>query len=445
MFGRPILALLLCGIPLPALSQDTLTVGANVWVSRERAELVQVEPILAADPADPNRLVVAAIGLRHPFAPDWQDHQTIVVYQSENGGRSWSHRAVAALPDSWSAGDPWLAWLEDGGLILSAIAGEAITRQGDPPARARLFHSDDGGRTWDSGGRTPFAVNSAEDHPVLAIGYGGSEHVLYAVATHATSREEGVDVARIGVPSLEATPVTPLRPTLEQVNLGGAVVRPGNELVVSFFSMRPPRSLWSSRRDPITGSWSETRIRESILPVGFPSLAVDPSSVPFAGRVYSVWVESEDQVARVLLAWSDDGGATWSAPTQVHADGSRVLRTLPVVAVAPDGAVGVVWQDRRNAEGRECSDLYGAVSTDGGASFIPEVRVSSETVCPGDYEQNGAAAARFRLGGGDYQGLAATGPGAFQAVWSDSRTGRYQLWTAWLQVQQETDGQTTVP
>ncbi len=105
----------------------------------------------------------------------------------------------------------------------------------------------------------------------------------------------------------------------------------------------------------------------------------------------------------------------------------------------------MVWQDRRNAEGRECSDLYGAVSTDGGASFIPEVRVSSETVCPGDYEENGAAAARFRLGGGDYQGLAATGPGTFQAVWSDSRTGRYQLWTAWLQVQQETDGQTTVP
>lgn len=433
MIGRAVLWMTCWWIPLPAWGQGTVSVGPNVWLSRANPAVVQAEPVIAVDPRHPSRLVAAAIGLRRPHAHDWQDHQTILVYRSEDGGASWLPVPLAALPDSWTAGDPWLAWLPDGQVILSAIAGGAITRRGDPPARARLFLSTDGGRQWDRGGHAPFPSGSAEDHPVLAVGRRGAELAVYVLATHAGSTAAGIDVVAVGTSGADVESIPPIRLSRAQINLGGAVVGRDGELIVSYYSMRPPRSLWAARYDRARASWTEAVLRDTILPAGFPALAVDSSEGPFAGRVYGAWVEGDDQAGmRVFVSWSDDSGGTWSAPTRVHADTSRVARTLPVVAVAPDGAVGVVWQDARNAGGRDCFDLYGAISTSGGASFLPEARVSSETACAGSFEQNGAAAARFRIGGGDYLGLVGVGPQAFQAVWADTRMGRYQIWTARL-------------
>jgi hypothetical protein len=398
-------------------------------------DVVQVEPTIAVDPADPGRMIAAAIGLRQPHAPDWQDHQTLVVYGTEDGGSTWTHRAVGALPESWTAGDPWLAWLAGGRALLSGIAGTAITRQGETSARARLFVSHDDGVTWEGGGDTPFQPGLAEDHPVLASGEVAGQTVIYAVATHAASRYEGIDVARVGPTGERLELLPPLRFDGGIVNLGGAVVDASGLPVVSFFSMSPPRSLWAGRFDASTGTWSVSTISESILPVGFPPLAAGPAGRDRGARIYAAWVESDDQVSmRVLLASSADGGASWSVPTQVHHDMGAVVRTLPALAVAPDGAVAVVWQDQRHADGRQCFDLYGTVSTDAGSTFMPEVRISTATACVGDFQSNGAAAARFRLGGGDYQGLVALGPSTFQAVWSDARTGRYQVWTARLRV-----------
>ena len=127
-------------------------------------------------------------------------------------------------------------------MILSAIAGEAITRQGDAPARARLFHSADGGRTWARPGSTPFTPLSAEDHPVLAVGRRNGEVVAHAVATHATSEQNGIDVAPVRVSPGEAESIPPLRPDREQLNLGGAVVGTTSDLIVSVSSMSPARS-----------------------------------------------------------------------------------------------------------------------------------------------------------------------------------------------------------
>lgn len=43
-------------------------------------------------------------------------------------------------------------------------------------------------------------------------------------------------------------------------------------------------------------------------------------------------------------------------------------------------------------------------------------------------------AERFEAGG-DYYGLAARPGGSFRAVWADSRTGVFQLWTDRLEVE----------
>lgn len=99
-------------------------------------------------------------------------------------------------------------------------------------------------RRFPTGGQTPFPASSAEDHPVLAARWADHQASAYVVATHATSRGEGVDAVQIGMPDLVgASPVTPLRPVVGQVNLGGAVVHPGGDLIVSFYSMPSGRTV----------------------------------------------------------------------------------------------------------------------------------------------------------------------------------------------------------
>jgi hypothetical protein len=58
--------------------------------------------------------------------------------------------------------------------------------------------------------------------------------------------------------------------------------------------------------------------------------------------------------------------------------------------------------------------------------------VSNATSCP-DVPQNKGAFALFDAGG-DYSGLAATSDGLFHVVWSDARSGIYQLRTSTVNV-----------
>jgi hypothetical protein len=56
------------------------------------------------------------------------------------------------------------------------------------------------------------------------------------------------------------------------------------------------------------------------------------------------------------------------------------------------------------------------------------VRVSEGAPC-NDTPKNAKMLKRFEYGG-DYFGLAADRDGVFQLLWSDSRNGVYQLWSA---------------
>jgi hypothetical protein len=104
--------------------------------------------------------------------------------------------------------------------------------------------------------------------------------------------------------------------------------------------------------------------------------------------------------------------------------------------------VGVAWWDSRNHEGTACWDIYFAASADGGKSFSPGMRVTSETFCPDTpgnvvRSRQGSGvfpvARRWRFGG-DYMGITAAADGRFHLMWADSRTGVYQIWTTAVEV-----------
>jgi hypothetical protein len=100
----------------------------------------------------------------------------------------------------------------------------------------------------------------------------------------------------------------------------------------------------------------------------------------------------------------------------------------PTVAVNHEGAVGISWVDCQEDEAGKKDDLYFTVSTDGGRTFRKPARitdVSSDPRTPG----NADVANKFP-GGGHYLGMAARADGSFQLVWSDSRSGIFQLRTS---------------
>ncbi|MCE7930800.1 MAG: exo-alpha-sialidase [Xanthomonadales bacterium PRO6] len=122
---------------------------------------------------------------------------------------------------------------------------------------------------------------------------------------------------------------------------------------------------------------------------------VDNSGGPRDGRVYVAFTDENAAAgspgngggsaaashAWIQVVYSDDQGMTWTVATTPHstADQTTVDRFQPWMDVDGLGNVHVGWQDTRNSGAgvRHKADWYYATSTDGGATWIDETRVSS--------------------------------------------------------------------
>ena len=124
---------------------------------------------------------------------------------------------------------------------------------------------------------------------------------------------------------------------------------------------------------------------------------------------------------------------------------------LPAIAVSDSGVVGVMWLDTRASADDDVYDVYFSTSLDGGRTFLPAVRVSSENSRPAGPGNVRPGLSRLRYRGdtlvmdflsgysrwrdvGDYIGLTADAKGVFHPVWPDSRDGTFQLQTARIEL-----------
>jgi hypothetical protein len=145
---------------------------------------------------------------------------------------------------------------------------------------------------------------------------------------------------------------------------------------------------------------------------GIPAIAVDG-----AGTVYIVYSATDPfDVVDVYLVRSTDRGRTWSAPLLVNDDGTATDQWAPSVAVAANGVVGVMFYDRRNDPANINTDVYLAQSSDGGMSFMPNLRITNVSSPPlADFETR-LPWDEF----GDYIQVVAQG-NAFYMAWGDNR------------------------
>lgn len=118
----------------------------------------------------------------------------------------------------------------------------------------------------------------------------------------------------------------------------------------------------------------------------------------------------------VYVRYSDDDGATWSAPVLVAGGGDGQIQFWPTVSVQPDGDVVVTYNDSVEAGGTSLVDVFTATSIDGGVTFGPPLRVTEVTT---DW---GGTATNIVPNFGDYIFTVSTG-NKDHVTWADGRNG----------------------
>jgi cysteine-rich repeat protein len=163
--------------------------------------------------------------------------------------------------------------------------------------------------------------------------------------------------------------------------------------------------------------------REDTIELG--TLAVDLSNGAHRGNVYAVWVEREaagGEKRDVFMATSTNQGGSWTTPVRVNDDPPGNDQVMPWVSVNGQGVVEPVWYDYRNWRGMHTADLYSARSTDGGATFAANYRITTAPTswfCPLTLTPN------F----GDYIGSVSQGSD-FYPAWADGRRGDIDAYAA---------------
>ena len=156
-----------------------------------------------------------------------------------------------------------------------------------------------------------------------------------------------------------------------------------------------------------------------------PTIDVDRSGNLFNGRLYVTYTDVGTgglPDTDIFVRSSINNGSTWTAPILVNDDGGTKSQFLPWLDVDQQtGVVAVVWYDARNDSNNQLAEVFMAVSDNGGVSFLPNILVSD-----GQSDQSTNNPNRWSENYLEYIGIAIFGCEAFP-VWSDNSTNPADL------------------
>jgi len=303
-------------------------------------------------------------------------HSTVGWAFSFDGGQTFTDGGT--LPGGltpWSNGDPWVAVGPDGTFYISGISNNFV---GMSISRGTVTPD---GISWSDPVRATFG-SSGTDKEALAVDQNtGSVYMAYDVNTN-----------RVEVVRSDDQAATWTTPTILPAPGGiGSfpIIDANGRLYVLWLAGWPTANqrLVVSSSDDFGQTFSAPVDISTVCPFNvagfsrgqvpaFPSVAIDRSGGPMDGRIYLAFHSACGGFGNAYLTSSDDGGQTWSVPTTMNDDATTGIHYSPNVSVDDLGNVNVFFYDRRDNPGSSITDVYFAQSTDGGATFGPNVRVT---------------------------------------------------------------------
>jgi hypothetical protein len=404
----------------------SLVVGPNVNITKATGN--QAETTISINPTNPKDLFES-------------DTVSTAGHFSTDGGLTWKASDMSALPAS--LGDVQTAWDTFGNLFIT---------QFDSNQGIVFAYSSDGGATFKN---VQTITTNKADQPSIAFGPSGVAGIPEAVWVDVTDTTTGGIVATaapvMGFNNVGTFSATVALPGSSPGDFGSIAVGPSGQVLANYQSnisgIGPdtiranldPNGLGSisfGNSFTITGTnvggFSPISAQPNRTIDSEGNLAWDRSGGPHNGRVYMVYLDRPDTSSdntNVFVRFSDNNGATWSAPVAVDPLGNGKSQFMPAIAVdQATGSVAVTWLDTRNSgSANNTTQVFGTASIDGGNTWLPAVQISAGA--------SDASAVDNPFDYGDYDQMAFS-HGVFYRTWSDNSnsTGNNPDGTAALDV-----------
>ncbi len=333
------------------------------------------EPSIAMDPKNPS-ILVAASNLN-------------LYFLSSDTGRTWTAYKQTSPYGVW--GDPV--------VVVDTFGHFYHFHLSNPPSgswidRIVCQKSEDKGVSWSEGSFTGKNGVKAQDKHWCAVDR--KNNVLYLTWTQFDEYGSNDAMKKSNILFSKSTDQGSTWSAPLQINkvegdctdsdntVEGAVpaVGPNGELYVSWAG---PEGLVFNRSLDSGNSWLDEEIAITDMPGGWdfsipgiyrangqPVTTCDVSGGPNNGVIYVNWTDQRNgnQDTDVWLVKSTDGGNSWSDPVRVNNDDSGKHQFFTWMAVDQiTGFLYFVFYDRRNHQNK-ATDVYMAISTDGGNTFI---------------------------------------------------------------------------
>jgi hypothetical protein len=378
-----------------------------------------------------------AVNPRNPLNFVGGDNRAVMsssnIYYTTDGGNNWSYASTSV-----SYGDPVFAFDSLGNVDYSVLA----------PSGVRVWRSSNGGISWTNLGNA-FSGSGTDKEWIACDQTGGpyTNHVYLSYSDFSAPvtirfyRSTNFGASWLGPQSL-----------FGPGNAQGSniAVGPDGRVFVAWYGSGVVRLVYSTNGGASFGtfiyaaaytepgiynsSFGRYVLKGNIRVNGFPQLASDLTNGPYRGNLYMNYAANPigPDNADVFLIRSTDGGNTWNttSPVRVNDDpvGPVKDQWMSDVSVDDQGRVWVMWWDSRNDPSNIMTETYAAVSTDGGVTFLPNIKVSNQPFNPNSIAVSQGSGQAFYLG--DYQGM--SGKTVTLPLWTDGRQNTRDDYTAQL-------------
>lgn len=168
----------------------------------------------------------------------------------------------------------------------------------------------------------------------------------------------------------------------------------------------------------------------------YPFIAADNSYGTYRGRFYCVYSANDPpgngNKPDIFCRYSTDFGVTFSNAVKINDDASTQNNNQWHSTMWCDketGKIYVAWMDTRNTPTSDSAEIYASYSSNGGQSWVTNIKVSNRKMKIDCSTCGGGGTPRYQ---GDYNGVISNSQGGF-ATWADFRNGSFGSYGAYIE------------